>query len=157
MSVRSFLQEALGYDNSLIESSVRTVFLNNSPVDDIDIVHIKDGDRMALGGAMPGLVGICMGRDNPYKEFRSGISVNEERMTENAEPVCLSVKIFSTLAVETGVDVLKKGIAIDAGLLADFIEKRMEQVIEANGMNSTKLIAFLRKTTDVISLEVEFS
>ena len=84
MSVRAFLQESLGYENCLIDESVRTIFLNSSPVDDIDGAHLKEGDRVALGSAMPGLVGICMGRDNPYKDFRSDISVKEENIAESA-------------------------------------------------------------------------
>ena len=156
MSVRAFLQGSLGYENCLIDESVRTIFLNSSPVDDIDGVHLKEGDRLALGSAMPGLVGICMGRDNPYKEFRSGISANEENIDESAVPIFVSVKIFSTLAVDTGVDVLKKGILINAPLLADFLEDRMELVLDAAGLDVSELVPLLRAKEGNVPVTVTF-
>ncbi len=70
LTVRGFLHEVVGYDDVCIEGEVRTIFLNFSPMDGLDETYIKDGDRLALGSAMPGLVGICMGRDNPYKSFQ---------------------------------------------------------------------------------------
>lgn len=129
MSVREFLKESVGYDDCLIEETVRTVFLNSSPVDDIDAAHVKDGDVLALGSAMPGLVGICMGRDNPYKSFRSGISCAGDRLSRNAEPIRLFVKIFSTLAVETGADVLARGILVKPEALAAFLDIHQASVV----------------------------
>lgn len=132
MSVRQFLVETLGFDNCLIDKEVRTIFLNSSPVDDIDGAYVKDGDRLALGSAMPGLVGICMGRDNPYKEFRSDIACqNGEGGEQSGEPVRVFMKIFSTLAVDTGADVLKRGIEINAGQLAEFLERQKAHVVDA--------------------------
>jgi len=157
VSVREFLQNALGYDDCFIDETVRTIFLNSSPVDDIDTAHIKEGDNLALGSAMPGLVGICMGRDNPYKEFRSGISVKDESADESAVPITVNVKIFSTLAVESGEDVLKKGISINAAQLAEFLEGRKKQVIDANGMGTEELIANLQKEEGEIQVTVAFS
>ncbi len=157
VSVRAFLQEALGYDNCLIDESVRTIFLNSSPVDDIDQAHLKEGDRLALGSAMPGLVGICMGRDNPYKSFRSDISVKEENIDESALLIKVFVKIFSLLAVDTGVDVLKRGIFINAELLAGFLEDRMELVRGADGLDVSELIALLQTKKGDVSVTVEFS
>ena len=157
VSVRAFLQEALGYDNCLIDESVRTIFLNSSPVDDIDQAHLKEGDRLALGSAMPGLVGICMGRDNPYKSFRSDISVKEENIDESALLIKVFVKIFSLLAVDTGVDVLKRGIFINAELLAGFLEDRMELVRDAAGLDVSELIALLQTKEGDVSVTVEFS
>ena len=157
MSVRAFLQESLGYENCLIDESVRTIFLNSSPVDDIDGAHLKEGDRVALGSAMPGLVGICMGRDNPYKDFRSDISVKEENIAESAVQISVFVKIFSLLAVDTGVDVLKRGISINAELLAGFLEDRMELVRDANGLDVSELIALLQAKKGDVPVAVEFS
>jgi len=157
MSVREFLQEALAYDDCLIDTKVRTVFLNSSPVDDIDAVHIKAGDRMALGSAMPGIVGICMGRDSPYKEFRSDISIAEERVDESATPILVFTKIFSILAIDTGVGVLKRGIAVDAVQLVEFLEERMDMVRDVAGMSVGELIAQLQMKEGDVQVAVEFS
>lgn len=131
MTVRQFLVEVLGYDHCFIDETVRTVFLNSSPVDDIDTAFVKDGDKVALGSAMPGLVGICMGRDNPYKEFRSGIACSEDDGGETAEQaISVFIKIFSTLAVETGEDVLGRGIGMKANELMDFMGKQKAHLVE---------------------------
>lgn len=135
MTVRQFLVEVVGYDNRLIDESVRTIFLNSSPVDDIDSVHVKADDRLALGSAMPGLVGIVMGRDNPYKEFRSGIACQgDEGDVYTGESIRVFVKVFSTLAVDTGADILARGIEISAGQLSDFLEKHKAHLVEGDGL-----------------------
>ncbi|MBI9079126.1 MAG: hypothetical protein JEY79_05230 [Pseudodesulfovibrio sp.] len=157
MSVREFLRETLAWDDSLIDSEVRTVFLNNSPVDDIDAVHIKAGDRMALGSAMPGIVGICMGRDNPYKEFRRDISIAENSADESSALVSVFTKIFSTLAVYTGEGVLKRGVTVNAGQLAELLEGRMELVREVVGMDLGELIPRLQAEEGDVLVAVEFS
>lgn len=126
MSVREFLHQQLEFDDEFIESEVRTVFLNFSPVDNLDETHIKDGDKMALGSAMPGLVGIVMGRDNFYKSFRSGIAAKADEAGAEQVPVTLSVKVFSTLAVASGRKILERGILIDAAVLATFLKGKQQ-------------------------------
>lgn len=156
MAVREFLRSSLGYGDGLIDSEVRTIFLNNSPVDDIDSTQIKDGDRLALGSAMPGLVGIVMGRDNPYKSFRSDISVLDDVMDESEDRIKLSVKIFSSLAVDTGESVLGRGIEIDARLLADFLAEKSDALLEADGLALETLPSELKKTEGNIRVTVLF-
>lgn len=133
LSVREFMIDSLGYDDCLIEEVVRTIFLNSSPVDDIDAVHVKDGDRMALGSAMPGLVGICMGRDNPYKSFRGGITNYGDETGASAQDITVFMKIFSSLAVETGEDVLARGIEVEVHRIADLFSYQSENVIDDGG------------------------
>lgn len=156
MSVRNLLHEVLGYEDNFIEQTVRTIFRNNRPVDDIDNVFIKDGDRLALGGAMPGIVGIVMGRDNPYKSFRSDISVQKEVKARNIEPITISMKIFSTLAVETGIDVLGRGILVESLTLADFLEEKSDLIIEADGKKGKELVEYIRTMKDKIGIRVIF-
>nr|WP_287410419.1 hypothetical protein [Pseudodesulfovibrio sp.] len=156
MSVRNLLHEVLGYEDNFIEQTVRTIFRNNRPVDDIDNVFIKDGDRLALGGAMPGIVGIVMGRDNPYKSFRSDISVQKEVRARNTKPITISMKIFSTLAVETGIDVLGRGILVESLTLADFLEEKSDLIIEADGKKGKELVEYIRTMKDKIGIRVIF-
>lgn len=156
VSVREFLRASLGYADALIESEVRTIFLNSSPVDDIDTARIKDGDRLALGSAMPGLVGICMGRDNPYKGFRGDISVIEDVVDKSAAEIRVSVKIFSTLAVETGEAVLRRGIEIDAHLLADFLTEKVGELLDADGLSTEVLLSGLQKNDGTVRITVLF-
>lgn len=156
MSVKNLLHDVLGYEDAFIEQTVRTIFRNNRPVDDIDSVFIKDGDRLALGGAMPGIVGIVMGRDNPYKSFRSEISAQKEVKADHAEPIIVSMKIFSTLAVETGVDVLGRGILVDSVSLADFLEEKEHMIIETGGKSGNDFIESLRTMKGKVGIRVIF-
>ena len=157
MSVRSFLREVLCFDDAFIESTVRTVFLNNSPVDDLDETCIKEGDRMALGSAMPGLVGIVMGRDNPFKSFRSDIDAKKAASSASAVPVTVSMKVFSTLAVEVGRDVLKRGILVDPAMLAVFLADKKALILEAEGNDADAFLAKLETMVGVVSICVDFS
>lgn len=156
-SVREFLAESLRYEDAFIESTVRVIFLNSSPVDDIDRVHIKEGDKLALGSSMPGLVGICMGRDNPYSSFRGDISENETEVDESGETVELPVKIFSTLAVDTGEFILKRGFTVDRHSLADFLEERMDMLIDVQGNRGVDVLPLLRSESGVVKIAVNFS
>lgn len=136
VSVREFMTVTVGYDDCMIEEVVRTVFLNNSPVDNIDEALIKDGDRMALGSAMPGLVGICMGRDNPYKSFRSGIASHGDGDADvTKEPAKVFIKVFSNLAVDTGADLLGRGIEVEAVKVADLFAYQAENIVDDGGFN----------------------
>ena len=153
MSVREFLHEKLEFDDAFIESEVRTVFLNFSPVDNLDETHIKEGDRMALGSAMPGLVGIVMGRDNFYKSFRSGIAAKEDTASASKTPVTLSVKVFSTLAVASGRDILRRGILIDPAILARFLTDRKASI---RGADSADLIRSVEGMSGLVPIRVEF-
>ncbi|MCJ2164061.1 MULTISPECIES: hypothetical protein [unclassified Pseudodesulfovibrio] len=156
MSMRLFLREILGFDDNYIDTTVRTIFLNNSPVDDLETAKINDGDRIALGSAMPGLVGIVMGRNNPYKSFRSDISVREGSFSINEVPAIVSVKIFSTLAVESGRDLLRRGILVDANMLASFLIDKKAQIVEADEVDADTILAKLEAMSGNIPISVEF-
>lgn len=156
VSVRRFLHDSLGFDDEFIDSSVRTIFLNNSPVDDLDRTYIKDGDRMALGSAMPGVVGIVMGRDNFYKSFRSGIEIKDHSRAK-AAPARLGMKIFSTLAVETGRGLLARGILVDAGVLADFLRDKEPEILEVDGRDAGEFLERLEDMTGYVPIRVIFA
>lgn len=157
MTVREFMAAAVGYDDGTIEGEVRTIFLNSRPVDDIDGPHVRDGDRLALGSAMPGLIGICMGRDNPYKGFRSDISAKADASeADPREIIRVFVKIFSTLAVDTGEAVLARGIRLDAAELAEFLDRQQAHLLPADGAPAEVQLAALRHLTGEVVVSVEF-
>ncbi len=150
-TVRVFLNEVFDYDDCFIDETVRTVFRNNSPVDDIDSAQVQEGDRMALGSAMPGLVGICMGRDNPYKDFRSDIACQDEEIQKDTgEKIRVFVKILSTLAVQTGEEILKRGIEVKVSDLANLLEEQKAHII--SGPSASELSS----KSDGVFITVEF-
>ncbi|HKI82544.1 MAG TPA: hypothetical protein VKA04_12920, partial [Pseudodesulfovibrio sp.] len=128
----------------------------NSPVDNLDETYIKDGDRMALGSAMPGLVGIVMGRDNFYKSFRSGIAVKDHTKSD-AGPARVSMKVFSTLAVESGRGLLGRGILVDAALLAGFLREKKALFVEGDGLDADGFFAKLDGLSGFLPVRVTFA
>lgn len=156
MSVHDLLREVLHFDDEFIEQTVRTIFLNNGPVDDIYETRIKDGDRMALGSAMPGLVGIVMGRDNPYKSFRDDISEHDNQVDDSHEPIRVSMKLFSVLTLKTRDDVLKRGIIAESQALHDFLQDKAEWIIEADGKSAAAFLADIANITDQLAVRVVF-
>ncbi|CCO22450.1 hypothetical protein [Maridesulfovibrio hydrothermalis] len=114
MNIRDFMIKTLGFSPDYAENKVRTVFLNSSPVDDIDGIRIKDGDTLSLSGAMPGVCGIAMGRDTPVSGFRNDISATAtDDNIEEAEAL-IYVKLFNLVARDAGSVLLKKGVMVEA-------------------------------------------
>ncbi|SMF01646.1 hypothetical protein [Desulfovibrio gilichinskyi] len=116
MSIREFLLAGTGFLPEYIESRIRTVFLNNCPADNIDIVKVKDGDILSLSGALPGVAGMAMGRDTPISPFRSEISAKNTEDVGEGE-ILLKVKLFNLIAKEVGASLLEQGVIVDANLV----------------------------------------
>lgn len=148
-TVREFIMAVTGYDCEFIDTTVRTIFLNYSPVDDIDQVLVKEGDKLSLGGAMPGLVGIVMGRDNPYKSFREGITCDGgEEMDSSEGDVRVFMKVFSTLVQKTGIELLNRGIELTVDEVNIVLEGVKQHIIDDGG-----ILAFDGKQVALVSVE----
>lgn len=134
---------SLGFPAAYVEGSVSTVFLDASPVDDIDAALVKPGCLVALSGAMPGLVGAVMRRKSPYASFRKAIShggdagapaelgeggrpAGEEALAGHGgrvspEESCLvRLKLFNAVLRDMGSFVMERGVWIETGRAADF-------------------------------------
>lgn len=130
-SLRDFMAASLGFPASYIEGSVSTVFLDASPVDDIDAAVVRPGCLVALSGAMPGLVGAVMRRKSPYASFRKAISHTGESVAEaagdggikatgghdgraGAKGSCLvRLKLFNAVLRDMGRPVIERGAWIE--------------------------------------------
>lgn len=124
MSIREFMEETLGLSSEYAENRVRTIFLNASPVDDIDGVKVKDGDFVSLSGALPGVCGIAMGRDTPISPFRTEISAKASDAKREGQAL-IYLKLFNLVASEAGPVLLQKGVIAEA-----------KDVINSLGQNS---------------------
>lgn len=150
LTVREFVMKVLGYESEYIDKTVRTIFLNYSPVDNIDEAVVHDGDKLSLGSAMPGLVGIVMGRDNPFKSFREGITCHDSGLgPDKEETIRVFLKVFSVLAVDTGADILACGIETTVGDVRTLIKNYKDHLIEADGLDGLG-------AGDIVSVSVEF-
>lgn len=118
-SLRDFMAASLGFPASYIEGSVSTVFLDASPVDDIDAAIVRPGCLVALSGAMPGLVGAVMRRRSPYASFRKAISHSGESGAVGGragrEGSCLvRLKLFNAVLRDMGGLVIERGAWLES-------------------------------------------
>ncbi|WP_320007523.1 hypothetical protein [Maridesulfovibrio sp.] len=110
MSIREFMIKTIGLEPDYAEKRVRAIFVNGSPVDDIDGVKINDGDEISLSGALPGISGIAMCRDTPIGAFRSDISAKASDATSSGGDARIYLKLFNLIAQEAGKTLLQKGV-----------------------------------------------
>ena len=121
MSIREFMVEIIGLSSDYAETRVRAIFVNGSPVDDIDGVKIKDGDEVSLSGALPGISGIAMCRDTPISGFRSDISAQTSEAVRSGDAK-IYLKLFNLIAKEAGPTLLKKGVIAQAEDVRNFLK-----------------------------------
>lgn len=126
ISVSAFLEQQLGIDAAYVENVVRTIFVNGSPVDDVNTAPVNDGDVLALAGAMPGLVGIAMGRDTLVSSFRSDISCRGGEVSEDGTMGLVTVKAFNVVAQTAGEKILNHGIVLSAEAFQLYLTERMK-------------------------------
>jgi hypothetical protein len=121
-TLRSLLCDQFAIPADYVTDRITTLFLDNSPVDDLDRTIIRDGARVTLSAAMPGLVGATMRRGGFYAALRQGIS----HVTDKAASVdtCgeVRVKLFNLLLAEIGPLVLARGLLLEQDELAELLQ-----------------------------------
>ena len=125
LSLRQTMIQDLGFCPECAEERVQTVFLDGSPVDDIDADSATDGCTLALAGALPGVAGIAMRRGSPVGVFREGINHDtghaEDTHIAPDQPLAVTIKLFNTVALECLDTVLSQGVDLRAGRLAELL------------------------------------
>jgi hypothetical protein len=124
-SVMTFLSEEMEISRETIEK-IQSIFLDGSPVDDLESAMVKDGSVLALSAAMPGLVGATLRRGGAYSSFRSGITYHETGGHCASGEGFVRIKLFNLLMAELGPGLLKKGIFVESSLLMDFLRGQSE-------------------------------
>lgn len=123
VKISRLLENDLGMDAEYVESRVATIFLNGKPVDDLDAAVAAPGSTVALAGFMPGIAGITMRRNSPVAAMRCQITSKECDETP-AGPGHVTVRLFSTVAVEAGPGVMRRGFELCRDELAEFLKSR---------------------------------
>ena len=122
-TLRSLLCDQFAIPADYVTDRITTLFLDNSPVDDLDRTIIRDGARVTLSAAMPGLVGATMRRGGFYAALRQGISHVAGGGAAAGESGTVRIKLFNLLLAELGPLVLARGLILEqdelAGLLKD--------------------------------------
>lgn len=120
--LKDFLCLQLGIDDEYVTGRITTIFLDNHPVDDLHKTLIREGSRLTLSGAMPGLVGATMRRSGFYAAFRQGISHAETGREFAAGEGVIRLKLFNLLLPELTPLVLSRGILLERSQLESLLD-----------------------------------
>ena len=121
-TLRQTMVEDLGFCPQCVEERVQTVFLNGSPVDDIDADAATPGCTLALAGALPGVAGIAMRRGSPVGVFREGITHEAAHQADRVgQPIPVTLKLFNSVALECLAWVLEQGVLVRAARLTELL------------------------------------
>lgn len=114
-SVLGFLVDDVGLTPEYVQQRITTVFLDGKVVDVLEDAMLREGSRLALSAAMPGLVGATLRRSGPYAAMRAEIT----RAAEHEVHVCpaattvVEVKLFNLLIDEIGPLLLERGVLLE--------------------------------------------
>jgi hypothetical protein len=121
-TLRSLLCDQFAIPADYVTDRITTIFIDNSPVDDLDRTIVQDGSRVTLSAAMPGLVGATMRRGGFYAALRQGISHVADSGAAAGECGTVRVKLFNLLLAELGPLVLARGLILEPVELADLLK-----------------------------------
>lgn len=112
-AVLDFLVHELGLELRYVLERITTVFLDGEVVDALDEAMLREGSRLTLSGAMPGLVGATLRRGGRYAAMRAEIThAREHEAAPSGEPVTIEVKLFNMLIAEIGPALLARGVLL---------------------------------------------
>jgi hypothetical protein len=106
-----------------VKNDIKVIFLDASPVDNIETAIIKDGATLALSAAMPGLVGAAMRRDGELNWLRSGITYQEGETDHKIEEGLIKMKLFNKVMADLGESFLRRGVYLQSKYLSEFLTR----------------------------------
>lgn len=114
-SVLAFLVEHLGLTPEYVAQRITTVFLDGQVVDVLERARLREGSRLALSAAMPGLVGATLRRSGAYAAMRAEITRAAEDDVDAPKDATLvvHVKLFNLLIQEMGPALLERGVLLE--------------------------------------------
>lgn len=114
-SVLGFLVEEAGLTPEYVRQRITTVFLDSQVVDVLEDAMLREGSRLALSAAMPGLVGATLRRSGPYAAMRAEITrtAEHEVHVRTGATTVIHVKLFNLLLDEIGPVLLERGVLLE--------------------------------------------
>jgi hypothetical protein len=147
-SLHEFLLKECGVEESYINDRIKTVFIDNQPVDDFKKAILRDGSILSLSGPMPGLVGATMRAGGFYSSFRSSITYSDSGQSGESGRGMVYVKLFNIVMTDLGKKFLGSGIICKRDELVGFFSGMKEEFwkevsgieIEGEAVEADKLI-----------------
>lgn len=125
-TLADLLGEQFALDREYVSSRITTIFMDNRPVDDINVAMVHDGAKIALSGAMPGLVGATMRSGGFYAALRGGISYVTDTSDDKQRCGTVRIKLFNLLLPEVGPVILERGVFLPASTLDAYFKSRTD-------------------------------
>ncbi|HKZ15881.1 MAG TPA: hypothetical protein VJ161_00255 [Geobacteraceae bacterium] len=121
-SLRDLLCGQFNISPDYLRDDIKVLFINFSPVDNVDTAIVRDGIILALSAAMPGLVGAAMRKDG-LSWMRSSITYTEQEEERVESEGVIQLKLFNLVMADLGESFLRRGIYVKTDVLADFLER----------------------------------
>ena len=131
VTIKAFLCEQVGLPEDYFEERIQTLFLDSKPVDDVATTRIKDGTRLALSAAMPGVAGALFRKGGRYSAMRKGISYTQQDTAADEEAGWVTVRLFNLILKEMGPLFLAKGVWVEGKAVHDFFSQPPEGLFDA--------------------------
>ena len=134
-SVKDLLCQQFEIPEDYLDQRIKTIFLNAKVVDDLSSATVTDGSKLALSGAMPGLVGAILRSGGFYAAMRSQISCDINKPSSLLRAGKITLKLLNLVVKELGPAFLAQGIGFDGGKLQEFIGHHLEELKAGGTVN----------------------
>lgn len=122
-SLGRFLGNFPGFTAEYLADVVQTVFLNGTAIDDLTIPLAGERPVLALSAAMPGLAGAIFRKNSFHAALRTETGSRTTSLQQN-NTITVILKLFNSIAKERGEELLRRGVSLQANILADFLDRR---------------------------------
>jgi hypothetical protein len=122
-TMRDLLCEQFQIPLEYVTKDIKVIFLEFSPVDNIETAIIKDGATLALSAAMPGLVGAAMRRDGDLNWMRGSITYHEGESDQQVGQGLIQIKLFNRVMADLGESFLRRGVYVKSKYLSEFLTR----------------------------------
>lgn len=129
--LKELLCDQIGLSAEYVDQRIQTVFLNGSPVDDLEAAVVKADDAIALSAAMPGLLGAVLRKDGFFAGLRKDITHRSECAASETGDGFVTVKLFNLTVHEVGPLLLEYGIWLKSEELNDLLRSYPDEMQKA--------------------------
>lgn len=112
-----------GFTAAYLANAVQTIFHNGTAIDDLTTILSGDRPVLALSSAMPGLAGAIFRKNSFHAALRSDIKTTETASPQ-AKTLAVTLKLFNSIALDRGKELLARGVRLPAQTLANFFRIR---------------------------------
>lgn len=122
-TIANFLSNIDGLNYEHLSSILETIFLNGSPVDDLNTPLLSDEPVLALSASMPGLAGAIFRKNSIHSALRTTAPCKQQHKPDK-NSIIVTLKLFNTIAKECGKPLLHLGVVTTGTNVLNFLKIR---------------------------------